>query len=169
MQTEIQKFVSRMIPRMYRVINLMLDDMEREHAPMPKGPLVPVAATVWRWANDEFGFWRLCSTRRCRRARRCCGEPRACLDRHLESVPQAARDRVRAGLRARFTAAASQYKSRHAAGFSTIKLPSSSTDSPVPRTSPSSDGCQSTLPASGPPTIAISSASGRSLRLRKPR
>ena len=60
---------------------------------------------------------------------------------------------------------------RHAAGFlrSTIRLPSSSTLSPVLRASASTDGCQSTLPASGPPTIAIISASGRSLRLRKPR
>ena len=57
----------------------------------------------------------------------------------------------------------------HAAGFSTIRLPSSSTERPVLRASASTEGCQSTLPASGPPMIAISSASGRSPRLRKPR
>ena len=34
----------------------------------------------------------------------------------------------------------------HAAGFSTIRLPSSSTESPVLRVSVTTDGCQSTLP-----------------------
>jgi hypothetical protein len=58
---------------------------------------------------------------------------------------------------------------RYAAGFAIIRLPSSSTDRPVFLASASTEGCQSTLPASGPPTTAISSASGRSERLRKPR
>src|SRR6202035_3437820 len=59
---------------------------------------------------------------------------------------------------------------RYAAGFlSTIRLPSSSTESPVLRASVTTDGCQSTLPASGPPMIAISSASVPPERLRKPR
>src|SRR5882672_8949714 len=42
----------------------------------------------------------------------------------------------------------------HSAASSTIRLPSSSTDSPVARASVTTDGCQSTLPASGPPMIA---------------
>src|SRR5207253_319856 len=46
-------------------------------------------------------------------------------------------------------------------------FPSSSTLSPVFLASASTDGCQSTLPASGPPTIAIRSASGASVRLSR--
>jgi hypothetical protein len=57
----------------------------------------------------------------------------------------------------------------HAAGFSIIKFPSSSTLSPVFLASCSTEGCQSTLPASGPPMIAIRSASDASVRLLKPR
>ena len=57
----------------------------------------------------------------------------------------------------------------HAAGFSMIKFPSSSTLSPVFLASSSTEGCQSTFPASGPPTTAIKSASGASVRLLKPR
>ena len=60
-------------------------------------------------------------------------------------------------------------KRTHAAGFWIIKFPSSSTLSPVFLASSNTEGCQSTLPASGPPTIAISSASGASVRLLKPR
>jgi hypothetical protein len=61
------------------------------------------------------------------------------------------------------------HKQPHAAGFSMIKFPSSSTLSPVFLASSSTEGCQSTLPASGPPMIAIRSASGASVRLLKPR
>src|ERR1700678_3903877 len=57
----------------------------------------------------------------------------------------------------------------YATDFSTIRLPSSSTESPVLRASVTTDACQSTLPASGPPTTAIKSASGLSETLRNPR
>jgi hypothetical protein len=49
----------------------------------------------------------------------------------------------------------------YAAGLSTIRLPSSSTGSPVLRAYATTDGCQSTLPASGPPMIAIGSDTAR--------
>jgi hypothetical protein len=86
-------------------MNLLLDNIERSLAPAPTGPLTPVEAAPWRWANDQFAFWNLCANRRCRRARCCRGEPRECLDRHLPSVPQHARDRVRLMLRAARTSA----------------------------------------------------------------
>ena len=105
-KTEFRARLDRGIDGMYRVMNLLLDGIERQYAPMPKGPLAPAAALAWRWANDQFAFWKLCANRRCRRARRCCGEPRACLDRHLPSVPQHARDRVRRMLRERCVSAA---------------------------------------------------------------
>jgi len=56
-----------------------------------------------------------------------------------------------------------------AAGCSTISRPSSSTERPVRRAASITLGCQSTLPGSGPPTSAISVASGSSPALRKPR
>jgi len=40
---------------------------------------------------DALRFWRLCGQKTCRRHRRCCGEPTACLMRGLPAVPQAAR------------------------------------------------------------------------------
>jgi len=89
--------------------NRILDSVERSLAPAPTGPLTPAEAAVfaapWRWANDQFAFWKLCANRRCRRARCCRGEPRACLDRHLPQVPQQARDRVHTMLRAARTRA----------------------------------------------------------------
>jgi len=86
---------------MYHAMHLILDDIEARNAPLPKGLLLPAAAAAWRFANDQFAFWKLCANRRCRRARRCCGEPRACFDRHLPHVPENARKRVLAELRAR--------------------------------------------------------------------
>jgi|NGEPerStandDraft_6_1074524.scaffolds.fasta_scaffold03906_3 hypothetical protein len=105
-KTEFRARLDRCIDGMYRVVGLLLDNIERQHAPMPKGPLAPAAALAWRWANDQFGFWRLCAKPTCRRARYCRGEPRACLERHLPSVPQDMCDRVRRMLRAARTSTA---------------------------------------------------------------
>jgi hypothetical protein len=105
-KTEFRAHLDRCIDGMYRVMNLLLDSIERSPASAPAGPLTRADAAIWRWANDQFAFWNLCANRRCRRARRCCrGEPRACLDRHLPQVPQSARDRVRLMLRAARTSA----------------------------------------------------------------
>ncbi len=46
---------------------------------------------VWRLYCDVFGFWRACAGKKCRRHRRCLGEPAGCLMRGLPSVPQALR------------------------------------------------------------------------------
>ncbi len=40
---------------------------------------------------DALAFWRRCRLRRCKRHRRCCGEPTGCLLRGLIHVPQAHR------------------------------------------------------------------------------
>src|SRR5215470_6392572 len=57
----------------------------------------------------------------------------------------------------------------YCAASAVIRLPSSSTASPVLRASSITLGCQSTFPGSGPPTIAINVDWGSSLALRKPR
>jgi hypothetical protein len=44
---------------------------------------------VWRLYCEVFGFWRACSAKKCRRHRRCLGEPAQCLMRGLPSVPPA--------------------------------------------------------------------------------
>jgi hypothetical protein len=46
---------------------------------------------VWRLYCEVFRFWRACPVKRCRRYRRCDGEPARCLMRGLPSVPQAER------------------------------------------------------------------------------
>jgi hypothetical protein len=89
---------------------------------------------------------------------------------HLLLQPRARNTRAWADqLNCLSSKACAGHKQPHAAGFSMIKFPSSSTLSPVFLASSSTEGCQSTLPASGPPMIAIKSASGASVRLLKPR
>jgi hypothetical protein len=46
-------------------------------------------AAVWRLYCEVFDFWRTCSRKRCRRHRRCLGEPAGCLMRGLPSIPHA--------------------------------------------------------------------------------
>jgi hypothetical protein len=45
-------------------------------------------AAVWRLYCEVFKFWRSCRIKRCRRHRRCLGEPALCLMRGLSSVPE---------------------------------------------------------------------------------
>jgi hypothetical protein len=94
-KTEFDAHMKRIAHKMLDGLDRILDVVERRLAPAPTGPLTPADAGVWRGTNDQFGFWRMCSNRSCRRARRCCGEPLLCLERHLPNVPQNARDRVR--------------------------------------------------------------------------
>ena len=49
-------------------------------------------AATWRLYCEVFSFFRSCRFKPCRRHRRCCGEPAACLMRGLPAVPPAARD-----------------------------------------------------------------------------
>ena len=94
-KTEFDARMKRITDKMVGIAAAVLADIERRLAPAPAGPLTPAEAGVWHWTNDQFGFWKLCSNRRCKRARRCCGEPLQCLERHLPQVSQTARDRVR--------------------------------------------------------------------------
>jgi len=55
-------------------------------------------AAVWRLYCDVFKFWRACRVKRCRRHRRCDGEPAACLMRGLPSVPEAERQAAAAAV-----------------------------------------------------------------------
>jgi hypothetical protein len=48
-------------------------------------------AAVWRLYCEVFAFWRGCAVKKCRRHRRCLGEPAGCLMRGMPSVPQARR------------------------------------------------------------------------------
>jgi hypothetical protein len=48
-------------------------------------------AAVWRLYCDVFKFWRSCRVKRCRRHRRCLGDPAPCLMGGLPSVPEAQR------------------------------------------------------------------------------
>src|SRR5262249_41200534 len=57
----------------------------------------------------------------------------------------------------------------YCAASAMTRRPPSSTESPVLRAASMTLGCQSTLPGSGPPTIAISVASGSSPKFLKPR
>ena len=56
---------------------------------------------TWRLYCEVLRFWRSCSVHKCRRHRRCLGEPAHCLMRGLPSVPheqqQAAAKQVIAG------------------------------------------------------------------------
>ena len=112
-KTEFRARLDRIAHMMLDRIGTILDSVERSLAPGPHRPPETPAETAafaapWRWANDQFAFWKLCANRRCRRAHCCRGEPRACLDRHLPQVPQVpqqARDRVHTMLRAARTSA----------------------------------------------------------------
>ena len=42
---------------------------------------------TWRLYCDVLKFWRTCKVKRCRRHRRCAGEPASCLMRGLPAVP----------------------------------------------------------------------------------
>jgi hypothetical protein len=44
-------------------------------------------AATWRLYCDVLKFWRSCRNKRCRRHRRCDGEPAGCLMRGLPMVP----------------------------------------------------------------------------------
>lgn len=96
-KTEFDARMKRITDKMVGIAGTIIDGIARRQARRrtPTGPLTPAEGAVWRWTNDQFGFWKLCSNRSCRRARRCSGEPLLCLERHLPNVPQNARDRVR--------------------------------------------------------------------------
>ena len=94
-KAEFDARMNRITGKMADIAAAVLADIERRLAPAPAGPLTPAEAGVWHWTNDQFRFWTMCANRRCKRARRCCGEPQLCLERHLPQVPQNARDRVR--------------------------------------------------------------------------
>ena len=49
-------------------------------------------AATWRLYCEVFSLFRSCRFKPCRRHRRCCGEPAACLMRGLPAVPPATRD-----------------------------------------------------------------------------
>ena len=106
-KTDFRARLDRIAHKMLDIAGAILDSMERRDAPAT--PLTPAEAAAfqapWRWTNDQFRIWTCCASRRCRRARRCRGEPQSCLERHLPSVPQPARERVRRMLRARFALA----------------------------------------------------------------
>jgi len=44
---------------------------------------------------DALQLWRFCRNKKCKRHRRCCGEPTACLLRGLPAVPPAKRLKAR--------------------------------------------------------------------------
>lgn len=48
-------------------------------------------AATWRLYCEVLRFWRSCRLKRCKRERRCTGEPAPCLMRGLPSVTQAER------------------------------------------------------------------------------
>jgi hypothetical protein len=49
-------------------------------------------AATWRLYCDVFSLWRGCSKKKCRRNRRCLGEPAACLLRALPFIPPVRRE-----------------------------------------------------------------------------
>jgi hypothetical protein len=104
-KTEFRTRLDRIAHKMLDSIGTILDTVERSLAPAPTGPLTRADAGIWRWTNNQFALWRLCDKTACRRARGCRGEPRACLDRHLPSVPQDVRSNVHTMLRAARTSA----------------------------------------------------------------
>ena len=105
---EIQARVNRILLTMLDKIELVLDVLKR--GPAPEGPLTPERAYPWRWVNNRLDLQKFCSKPACRRARRCKGEPRACLTRHAPTLPAPLRNRVRAEMHAHFGAAASAAK-----------------------------------------------------------
>jgi len=46
-------------------------------------------SATWRLYCEVLALWRACRIKKCRRHRRCLGEPAACLLRALPTVPQA--------------------------------------------------------------------------------
>jgi hypothetical protein len=57
-------------------------------------------AAVWRLYCEVFRFWRSCRMKRCKREKRCLGEPAGCLMRGLPGVPANERETARAQVRA---------------------------------------------------------------------
>ena len=116
--TDFQTDITRISHKMLDVAHLILDRIDGGAAPARGGPLTPALAAAlnapWRWTNNQLALWRLCAKPGCGRARCCRGEPRACLNRHLPTVPQALRNRVRVMLRA-----AHRRPSHHPAAIST--------------------------------------------------
>jgi len=98
-KTQLHPQIDRIVDRALSIVETLLDGLD---PPRPRYDARDPACTApWRWTNDEFGFWRLCTRRTCRRARCCRGEPRACFERHLPATPQETRETVRAKLRAK--------------------------------------------------------------------
>ena len=56
-----------------------------------KGLADDAHAATWRLYCETFRLWTSCRLKPCKRHRRCCGEPAACLMRGLPSVPPAER------------------------------------------------------------------------------
>jgi hypothetical protein len=51
-------------------------------------------AATWRLYCDVLALWRGCRAKKCRRHRRCLGEPAACLSRRLPLIPPTQREQA---------------------------------------------------------------------------
>jgi hypothetical protein len=70
------------------VVATALKAWQAKHDPGPE--------TVRYFVCVLCGFWRVCAHKRCRRARKCSGDPRACFEQHWRQVPEVAKVRYRA-------------------------------------------------------------------------
>ena len=77
-------------------------------------PKALAALKAWQARHDDpgreeerrllcslFGFWRVCARKRCRRALMCSGNPFACFHQFWSHVPEEAKVRYRAMIKAR--------------------------------------------------------------------
>jgi hypothetical protein len=55
---------------------------------------------LFRIYCDVIGLWRGCAKKRCKRHRRCSGDPSACIERGWPAVPRSRRPRIHAEVRA---------------------------------------------------------------------
>jgi len=71
--------------------------LNKRYTPAQQQALYDAAlAATRRLYCDVLGLWRSCKSKACRRHRRCCGEPKACLRRVYSGLPKHQRDALRA-------------------------------------------------------------------------
>jgi hypothetical protein len=76
-------------------------NLNKRHTPEQKLQRQDAAYfALYRIYCDVIAAWRGCAKKSCKRHRRCCGDPFACLDRAWPQEPASARPRIHAAVRA---------------------------------------------------------------------
>ncbi len=93
-------FIAEAQQKMFRMIHLLLDQIEQQQAPFD-APDDPIRTALLREASGIMALWAACDRPACRRARECRRPPSHCIKHYMPLLPPEARAGAVARLKAR--------------------------------------------------------------------